>query len=329
MDKLNCNITKDLLPLYIDGVCSEESKTAVENHLSECEHCRDIFNKIKDDETLTVLQSEKEDVISNQKKYFKKKTSSAGMITAGILFIPILICLIVNLAVGKGLDWFFIVLSSILVLSSVTVVPMLMPKHKGVTTLCSITVTLILLLGVCCLYTEGNWFFVSASSSLFGLSVIFLPFVAKYRPIKEKLKGFGAFAVLLADTVLYILMMFCIYRYTDSPAFLPIAFSVSSPVIVFIWLFALCAKLPFKSKLINGGICTALSGIFVFFFESTVNLLLSGTAEAPRLSPLLWNADTTEGNIYWCILVISITVGIILTVTGFIKRSAYNEKKYN
>ena len=41
MDKLNCQIVWDLLPLYCDGVCSEESAAAVEAHLEGCAHCRE------------------------------------------------------------------------------------------------------------------------------------------------------------------------------------------------------------------------------------------------------------------------------------------------
>lgn len=39
-----CEIIKDLLPLYIDDVCHEESKQAVKQHLSECETCRHTYN---------------------------------------------------------------------------------------------------------------------------------------------------------------------------------------------------------------------------------------------------------------------------------------------
>ncbi len=37
--KLSCQIVQDLLPLYEDGVCSEESCEAVQEHLCECEQC--------------------------------------------------------------------------------------------------------------------------------------------------------------------------------------------------------------------------------------------------------------------------------------------------
>lgn len=40
---MNCNIVRDLLPLYHDGVCSEESRTAVEEHLTNCAACRQIL----------------------------------------------------------------------------------------------------------------------------------------------------------------------------------------------------------------------------------------------------------------------------------------------
>lgn len=42
-----CGIIRDLLPLYIDDVCNEESKQAVHNHLLECEKCRSYCEAMK------------------------------------------------------------------------------------------------------------------------------------------------------------------------------------------------------------------------------------------------------------------------------------------
>ena len=44
-----CKIIEDLLPLYHDGVCSEESRQMVEAHLSKCEECRKLLAQIDDD----------------------------------------------------------------------------------------------------------------------------------------------------------------------------------------------------------------------------------------------------------------------------------------
>ncbi len=37
--KLDCDIVKDLLPLYYDGVVSETTKNAVKDHMGDCENC--------------------------------------------------------------------------------------------------------------------------------------------------------------------------------------------------------------------------------------------------------------------------------------------------
>ncbi len=44
--KYPCDLIQDLLPLYHDGVCSEESKKAIENHLSECSACKEYYTAL-------------------------------------------------------------------------------------------------------------------------------------------------------------------------------------------------------------------------------------------------------------------------------------------
>ncbi|MDO7486876.1 zf-HC2 domain-containing protein [Peribacillus frigoritolerans] len=49
MRKVSCEIIKDMLPLYYDSVCSDDSKRMVEEHLSECNNCKVEFKKIQDE----------------------------------------------------------------------------------------------------------------------------------------------------------------------------------------------------------------------------------------------------------------------------------------
>ncbi len=44
---MNCDIVKDLIPLYIDGCCSEESKNAVEEHIRDCDDCKKLVEDMK------------------------------------------------------------------------------------------------------------------------------------------------------------------------------------------------------------------------------------------------------------------------------------------
>jgi len=39
----NCNIIRDLLTLYVDDLCSEESRAMVDEHLPNCPDCRDVL----------------------------------------------------------------------------------------------------------------------------------------------------------------------------------------------------------------------------------------------------------------------------------------------
>ena len=45
--KHNCEVVRDLLPLYHDDVCSEKSREMVEEHLQECGACKKELEKIK------------------------------------------------------------------------------------------------------------------------------------------------------------------------------------------------------------------------------------------------------------------------------------------
>ena len=45
---MDCNVIKDLLPLYVDECCSEESARLVAEHLDACESCRKIYDQMRE-----------------------------------------------------------------------------------------------------------------------------------------------------------------------------------------------------------------------------------------------------------------------------------------
>ncbi|MFL0584877.1 zf-HC2 domain-containing protein [Solibacillus silvestris] len=49
MSKVSCEIVKDLLPLYYDNVCSDDSKRMVEEHLVYCQSCKIELDRLKVD----------------------------------------------------------------------------------------------------------------------------------------------------------------------------------------------------------------------------------------------------------------------------------------
>ena len=45
---MNCNVIQDLLLLYAEGCCSEESKAMVEEHLHGCEKCQKVLAEMQE-----------------------------------------------------------------------------------------------------------------------------------------------------------------------------------------------------------------------------------------------------------------------------------------
>lgn len=66
---MDCNIIKDLIPLYIDGCCSAESCETVKKHIDSCDKCRAVFESMNTNLTskCIITETPKPDRINNWK----------------------------------------------------------------------------------------------------------------------------------------------------------------------------------------------------------------------------------------------------------------------
>lgn len=84
MKNVSCQIIEDLLPLYVDEACSEDSRDLIEEHLKECESCQkkldemsapvpalyeSIENELK--ETNTYIMSFFKDIYPPEESYWE------------------------------------------------------------------------------------------------------------------------------------------------------------------------------------------------------------------------------------------------------------------
>ena len=86
--KMNCNIIRDLLPLYVDNVCSNETKDMVENHLQTCKNCQQELALLKTN--FKTNQFNEERSIKNFKKKLNIKIIKKVSITIFFLIIIII-----------------------------------------------------------------------------------------------------------------------------------------------------------------------------------------------------------------------------------------------
>ena len=64
---MKCEIIRDLLPSYIDGLTSNESNFEIEEHLNNCKQCKEVFEEMKSEITAENIEVNKEKI-----KPFKK-----------------------------------------------------------------------------------------------------------------------------------------------------------------------------------------------------------------------------------------------------------------
>jgi len=90
-----CEIVQDLLPLYVDGACSESSAAMVKEHLESCPECKTLYEKLCSDTGEGTLKAEMVGVVAKREKKVKKKRLLT--IVASVVLTIVLIFTVINL----------------------------------------------------------------------------------------------------------------------------------------------------------------------------------------------------------------------------------------
>lgn len=102
--KISCEIIKDLLPLYHDGVCSNESKAMVEEHLAFCDNCKTELQAMDDALPITNAEQNLKEAEAVQKLSRRWKKGMVKSLLKGS-FITILAIAIILLVLYIFMDF--------------------------------------------------------------------------------------------------------------------------------------------------------------------------------------------------------------------------------
>lgn len=83
--KLPCEMIQDLLPLYHDGVCSEVSKTVVQEHLKGCESCAKTLRSIEEEVKMPELKVDEAKPLKSIKRRWRIKTWVTGVVVGVVV----------------------------------------------------------------------------------------------------------------------------------------------------------------------------------------------------------------------------------------------------
>lgn len=80
--ELPCEVVKDLLPLYVDELTSENVAESVEEHILTCSDCRREYDGMKNTNDIQIQAKADKSLMKKAKKRFSKKLTLVGLIVA-------------------------------------------------------------------------------------------------------------------------------------------------------------------------------------------------------------------------------------------------------
>lgn len=86
MNEINCYLIQDIMPIYIEDEVSEKTKKIIEEHFSQCNECRQLYENLKKKAFEDINIKEKE--VSNEKRFILKVKKT--VITISIVLIIII-----------------------------------------------------------------------------------------------------------------------------------------------------------------------------------------------------------------------------------------------
>ena len=108
MSRIECEVIQDLFPSYIDDLTCEKTNAVIEEHLADCEACRNMLNSMKAAVTaIPEISAEEKTEIDFLKRNRKRNLRILIGSVAGALLMVILIIALRSFMVGRenASDW--------------------------------------------------------------------------------------------------------------------------------------------------------------------------------------------------------------------------------
>lgn len=241
----------------------------------------------------------------------------------------LLACFICNLAINHTLSWFFLVLTSIAVAFSLTSLPSLLKKNKGIITLGAFTGSLILLFMTCCLFTGGDWFWIATIPTLFGLSLIFFPFGLRAMILPKCLSNQKTLIYFIINTVfLFVTILVSMIYAGNFEKDVSIALQITAISLIPAWAMMIVIRYMKINGLYKGSICLFIGTIFSFIVNSFLDVIIDNKPfKLQEVNFSNWSDTYVSGNVNLIVALSLIVISIVLAVGGTISEVTSQNKK--
>jgi transcriptional regulator with XRE-family HTH domain len=286
---------------------------------------------VSEHELITASIDNKAREEKNQAKKWRAFSLSWSLffyIAYGVALIPCFIC---NLAINKTLSWFYIVLSALILAFTFTNLPKFIKKYKLILIPLSQYLSLVLLLGVCCIYTNGNWFWIASLSTLLGLTIIFVPiYIAKYK-VFAKIKKYNDFVSVAVDFLMLNILLIVINAYTLTNGYADGCwyFKIAFPIVLGVYLalnIIMSVRFLKTNRFLKASIVLLLSNVFLYLpplFIKVKNLEIQREIDDINIFKAnlsSWQTGITlEQNIHLIICLTLLFLALVFLIVGLIR----------
>ena len=261
--KLPCDVVQDLLPLYVDGVCSADSRQLVEAHLTDCADCRAMLADLQESEAEAAFHADAKAVIGAHNKRQSKTALALGLLIS--VFLTGLMGVMLYVTLKGWSDWqtTATVGASLLFLVGLTAVPLLASSKRLTKAIVFSTMALILVI----LCEEA--FFGEESgletlqiivATIFAISLFAFPLVVRQAHLPEPLCHHKLVMTMLWDSLWFVLMMLLLAA--DAPSEMGFVMVATLSLVAVAWLVALAVRYLRVHWLAKCGIAVALLALW-------------------------------------------------------------------
>lgn len=264
--KLPCDVVQDLLPLYVDGVCSADSRQLVDAHLAECDDCRRVLADLQESETEVAFHADAKAVIRAHNKHQSKTALALGVLISVFLTGVMGVMLYVTMKGWSDWQTTITVGASLLFLAGLTAVPLLASSKR--LTKAIVFSTLALVLVILC---EEAFFGEESgletlqiiTATIFAISLFAFPVVVRQAHLPEPLCHHKLVITMLWDSIWFVLMM--LFLAIDVPQEMGFVMVATLSLVAVAWLIALAARYLRVHWLAKGGIAVVLLALWTAF----------------------------------------------------------------
>jgi transcriptional regulator with XRE-family HTH domain len=260
--------------------------------------------------------------VGREARHYRRWRAGVLRTTAIAYALALATCFIVNLAVDHTLSWFWIVLSAIAVAFSLTTLPLLAVRHRGLISVGAFLVSLFATFTVAWATNGGGrWLPIAIAAVLLAVVVLLGPIALLESPIPVPWSRHRVVLALGIDTValsgfLYVVMLASDQLDTWWSRTVPITASA----LAFPWVIALMMRYLPVSRLNRAAAVLGFTGVYVWVFRLFVGRITNEPDRGVNLEQ--WRDPYIDGNVLVLTVILCLTAAAILSMTAAVSQKS-------